>query len=90
MEHESTVITFRSKDKVTKVEYTYQDGEYSKHLIATVYVNNEMVHVFEKLPSTRTENPSKTQAKEIIAQAMKEIKKPQAKTRNVLIEKSKK
>lgn len=89
MEHVSTIINFAGKEKTARVEYSYRKSKYSE-LMATVYVNNELVHVFEKLPHTRTNNPSKSQAKEILSKAIKEAKLPQKKTRTVLIEKTKK
>jgi len=90
------------KTRTARIEYSYierpphkNDNNYYYRLshnilIAHVYIDDELIHVFERLPHTRTNNPSKSQAKEILSKAIKEAKLPQKKTRTVLIEKTKK
>ena len=77
MEHTKSSFHFTDKRGEWQLDYTYiktkstySDHEYTS-LIATVYLNNDLYHKFDRLPSTKTDNPTKTQAKEIIAAAKK-------------------
>jgi hypothetical protein len=88
MEHISTIINFAGKEKSARVEYSYKPTKYGSQLIASIFVNNELIHVFESLPHTSTKNPTKTQAKELISKGIKESKKPQINNRKILFEKS--
>jgi len=86
MIHEKTIVYFTSKNDKYEVEYFYREGKYgSEQLHASVKVNGNVMKEFKSFP-TKTNNPSKSQAKELIALALKENKK---KTRSVIIEKIK-
>lgn len=67
MDHIKSSFYFQAKSESWQVDYTYQ-GQY-KSLKAIVYLNGDEYWEFLSLPNTRTENPTKTQAKEIIANA---------------------
>lgn len=73
MEHTKSSFSFTSKNENWQVDYTYQiKTYYSKdysELKATVYLNNEIYWDFDGVPNTKTDNPTKTQAKEIITVA---------------------
>ncbi len=68
MEHVSTIITFVKGSKVYKVEYR----ENASGLGAQVWEGLTVIKVFSPLPYTKTANPTKTQAKELIKLALKE------------------
>ena len=74
MEHKKSIFQFEdSKGTEWRVEYYYTPSIYgSSNLCAAVYEGEELYHDFGgRLPNTRTDNPTKTQAKEIIAAAKK-------------------
>jgi hypothetical protein len=95
MKHEKTVIYFESKGKSYRVEYGYnnttdrtvlleKNGNESnqwfyEQLQARVYIDNDCIRLFSSIPSTKTKNPTKSQAKELITKALKEIKDKQQK-----------
>ena len=77
MEHTKSSFHFKDKRWDWQLDYTYittksdwSDHEYTS-LKATVYLNNSVYQDFDKIPHTKTENPTKTQAKELIAEAKK-------------------
>lgn len=49
----------------------------SDKLQARVYEDGKVIRLFTPIPYTKTNNPTKTQAKELITIALKEIKKKQ-------------
>jgi hypothetical protein len=67
MDHIKSSFYFTSKNDLWQVDYTYKKS----YLSATVLLNKETFWEFDSIPSTRTENPTKTQAKEIISAARK-------------------
>jgi len=79
MEHTKSSFSFSSKNDNWQVDYTYIIKTYYGHdnseLKVAVYLNNELYWDFEKmrtyLPYTKTEHPTKSQAKEIISAARK-------------------
>jgi hypothetical protein len=73
MEHIKSSFYFTSKNDLWQVDYIYKKlGPYSNtYLTANVLLNQEIYWEFTSLPNTRTDNPSKTQAKEIISAARK-------------------
>ena len=85
MEHTKSSFHFKDKRGEWQVDYTYK-GVY-KQLKATVYLNNSIYQDFDTIPHTKTENPTKTQAKEIIAEAKrlnKESDKRETKLNKIL------
>ena len=52
-------------------------------LQARVYANNECIRLFNPLPYTKTNNSTKTQARELIKIALKDIKQKQKILKNV-------
>lgn len=73
MEHIKSSFYFTSRNDLWQVDYIYKKfGRHSNtYLTANVLLNQEIYWEFESLPSTRTDNPTKTQAKEIISAARK-------------------
>ncbi len=76
MEHTKSSFYFTSKNDNWQVDYTYYIKNYygqdHSELKAIVYLNNELYWDFDdRIPNTRTENPTKSQAKEIISAARK-------------------
>jgi hypothetical protein len=78
MDHKKSIFIFEKDDTEWIVEYYYTDVYWShsnttrKEISAKIYENGVLYHDFEnKLPYTKTENPTKTQAKEIISAAKK-------------------
>lgn len=76
MEHTKSSFYFKSKEDNWQVDYTYYTTTHYKttftQLKATVYLNDELYWDFDdRIPNTRTENPTKSQAKEIITAARK-------------------
>ena len=74
MEHKKSIFQFEdSKGTEWIVEYYYTPSIYGGNsLCAAVYEGEELYHDFGgRLPNTRTDNPTKTQAKEIISAAKK-------------------
>ncbi len=67
MEHIKSSFYFKKDTEYWRVDYTYQ-GNYPK---ATVFLDKEIFWDFNSIPNTRTENPTKSQAKEIISVAKK-------------------
>jgi hypothetical protein len=70
MDHIKSSFYFTSKNDLWQVDYTYKPSNYG-NLKATVILNKEVFWEFDSIPNTRTENPTKTQAKEIISAARK-------------------
>lgn len=77
MEHKKSIFQFEdSKGVEWRVEYYYilmnWNSGMSNRQAARIYENGDLYHDFgDQLPYTKTENPTKTQAKEIIAAAKK-------------------
>lgn len=73
MDHKKSIFQFESKGIEWRVEYYYTPSSYGgSNLCASVYEGEELYHDFgSRMPNTKTENPTKTQAKEIIAAARK-------------------
>jgi hypothetical protein len=76
MEHKKSIFIFEDKDVEWRVEYYYreEDSGYNdyvyKILCAIIFEDESIYHDFnERLPNTKTENPTKTQAKELISAA---------------------
>lgn len=69
MEHIKSSFYFTSKNDLWQVDYIYKTPQ--SYLTANVLLNKEIFWEFDSLPSTRTEHPTKTQAKEIISHARK-------------------
>lgn len=64
MHHLKSSFTFKSSENIWTVEY-YDDKCF-------VYLNGDIYHNFnDGIPNTRSSNPTKTQAKEIISFARK-------------------
>jgi len=77
MEHIKSSFYFQSNEDVWRVDYVYYTSSKwgGSYLKAIVYLNDEVYWDFvDGLPNTRTDNPTKTQAKEIISVAKKEYK----------------
>jgi hypothetical protein len=90
------------KTRTARIEYSYierpphknDDSRYwrFKHnlLIAHVYIDDELLHVFEELPNNISgDRPNYRHAHALIKRAETLNKSAQAKTRKVLVEKSK-
>lgn len=74
MNHTKSTFVFDNKGTEWIVEYYYipEDGFERERLAARVLEDGEIYHDYgTKLPWTKTENPTKTQAKEIITNAKK-------------------
>jgi len=74
MDHKKSTFVFESKDTEWIVEYYYmpEEGFERERIAARVLEDGELYHDYRtKMPRTKTENPTKTQAKEIIAAARK-------------------
>ena len=72
MDHKKSSFYFESKGTEWRVDYYYRPGSYGgSHLCAAVYEDGQLYHDFENKPYTKTQNPTKTQAKEIISAARK-------------------
>ena len=75
MEHTKSSFYFTSKNDNWQVDYTYYIKNYygqdHSELKAIVYLNNELYWDFDGIPNTRTDNPTKSQAREIITAAKK-------------------
>ena len=71
MDHIKSSFYFTSKNDVWQVDYIYKTRNGWNQLAANVLLNKEIYWEFESLPNTRTDNPTKTQAKEIISVARK-------------------
>jgi len=79
MDHIKSSFYFKSNQDVWRVDYVYHISKWgSNTLKSVVFLNDELYWDFETIPNTRTENPTKSQAKEIIASAKKEYKKTYA------------
>ena len=65
MEHTKSSFYFTSNNDTWQVDYSGLKEEIS------IYLNNELYWYFKEKPNTKTENPTKTQAKEIISAARK-------------------
>lgn len=74
MEHIKSSFYFQNKEETWRVDYVYDQSQW-RCLKALVYLNDDLYWDFESIPNTRTENPTKSQAKEIITAAKKEYKK---------------
>jgi hypothetical protein len=86
--------------RTARVEYSYIERPPSKNddnywrlrhnlLIAHVYVDNQLIHVFDQLPNNIAgDRPNYRHAHALVKKAEKINKGAQAKTRTVLIEKS--
>jgi hypothetical protein len=80
MEHKKTIFYFESKGVEWMVEYFYETEtkyghanriyEYQNQRIR-IYTDGDLYHDFEKMPSTKTVNLTKTHAKEVITIAKK-------------------
>jgi len=70
MEHIKSSFYFQSKEEFWRVDYIYK-GHYLK---ATIYLNDDIYWDFDSIPYTNTQNPTKTQAKEVISAARKAYK----------------
>ena len=76
MDHFKSSFHFTKDDETWTVDYVYFISKYGyKSPKAVVYLNDDLYWDFEGIPNTRTENPTKTQAKEVIVAAKKEYKK---------------
>lgn len=90
MEHTKSSLHFKDKRGDWQVDYTYKtetNNNGRPQIKSTVYLNNSVYQDFDGLPNTKTENPTKTQAKEIIAEAKrlnKEADKRDAKINKIL------
>lgn len=72
MEHiRSSFYFIDKKQEIWQVNYMYNTNGYLK---SDVFLNNELLWQFESVPNTRTQNPTKSQAREIITQAKKMYK----------------
>ena len=71
------VLLEKTGHKTTADMWTHNE------LQARVYENGEVIRLFRPLPYTKTNNPTKTQAKELITIALKEIKQKQKTQKNV-------
>jgi len=72
MEHIKSSFFFKSKDDNWQVDYIDKpDSRGWSHPTCQVYLNNDIYHDFDNLPNTKTHNPTKSQAKEIISAAKK-------------------
>jgi hypothetical protein len=76
MEHIKSSFYFEDKNGVWQVDYTYNNTSHFPK--STVYFNNEIYWDFDSIPSTRTEHPTKSQAKEILSAARKKYKEAYA------------
>jgi len=54
-----------------RVDYTYKPNNWGEDIKSTVFLNDEEYWDFDRMPNTRTEHPTKSQAKEIISAAKK-------------------
>jgi len=75
MDHKKTLFYFESKGVEWMVEYFYETektsfGEYKNQMVR-IYTDGYLYHEFEKMPSTKTVNLTKTHAKEVITIAKK-------------------
>jgi len=61
-------VRFEKEGNSSEVEYEFEE------LQARVFENEECIKLFNPLPSTKTNNPTKSQAKELIMIALKDIK----------------
>lgn len=73
MNHEKTVIYFTKDSNSYVVEYSYDKTNYNA-LKASVSLNGTVIKEFNPLPYTKTNNPTKSQAKELITIANRENK----------------
>lgn len=73
MEHIKSSFFFKSGDNDWRVNYEDKpDSGGWKRLTCQVYLNDELYHDFDgSIPRTNTNNPTKSQAKEIISVARK-------------------
>ena len=79
MDHIKSSFYFQSNQDVWRVDYVYYISKWGLNsLKSVVFLNDELYWDFETIPNTRTENPTKSQAKEIIASAKREYKKTYA------------
>jgi len=73
MKHLKSSFCFESKDGEYRVDYVYREDKYMyMNLAVEVFLNDIKMYTWDEVPSVRTQNPSKTQAKEIIAKSRKE------------------
>ena len=73
MDHIKSSFYFVNTRDTWKVDYTYDKSNYNQ-LKATVYLNDELYWDFDEPCTWWIENPTKSQAKEIISSAKKEYK----------------
>jgi hypothetical protein len=76
MNHLKSLFYFESRGLEWKVEYFYTMYFDNPYLTARIFVDNELFHEFDHMPSTKISNYTKTHAKELISIA-KKIKKQQ-------------
>ncbi len=74
MEHKGSIFVFEHKGVEWRVEYYYKyvEGFYDhpNRLAARVFEDGNLYHDYGyEIPYTKTENPTKSQAKELIAKA---------------------
>jgi hypothetical protein len=90
MEHTKSSFYFQDKRGDWQLDYTYKtetNNNGRPQIKATIYLNNSIYQDFDKIPWTKTDNPTKTQAKELIAEAKKlnkESDKREAKLNKIL------
>ena len=79
MDHIKSSFYFQSNQDVWRVDYVYYISKWGCNTLkSVVFLNDELYWDFESIPNTRTENPTKSQAREIISSAKKEYKKTYA------------
>jgi hypothetical protein len=66
---ERSVLTEKDND------YKYSEFDYDGDLQARVYENDICIRLFDSIPSTKTKNSTKSQAKELISIALRDLKK---------------
>ena len=57
------------RDGIYRVDYVYREPYH--RLGADIYIDNTLYKTFDSLPVTKTHNPTKSQAKELITKARK-------------------
>ena len=71
MKHIKSTFYFTKDSESWRVDYTYKSNGWGENIKATVFLNDEEYWDFDRMPHTKTENPTKSQAKEIITTAKK-------------------
>lgn len=76
MKHLKSSFYFKDKENEWGVEYVYYHSKWGDDSMkSVVYLNGELYWDFvDGIPNTRTEHPTKSQAKEVIAIAKREYK----------------